>query len=457
MAFTVVAINSSTGNKDSAISQVANDIMTYGVANIDSDQDYQVTQNGTPNKTVQVAKGVAYVPNASYVKGGDAVKYWIVRSDAATTGLTIADNASGNPRIDIICVKIDTGATPGAQGSGSASIVVVQGTAAASPSVPATPSNHLKLAEIAVANGFSSITTANITDKRPVATLLNVATADGGMLNGFISRTVSSSNLTVSITTKNGETPSSYNPVVINIGGRQCRITAALSQAANAGTNWFNAGSSELTGKEIDYFVYLGYRAASNTVFIAYSRIPYADTFGDFNSTSTNERYARFSGSTPASTDPVRLVGRFNATLTTTNWSVPATESVIQYPIYESRQLNWAPTLVGWSGTPTGTLYAYQVRGRNYDVVMRQGTGVASNSTTTTATLPFTPPTWTNFVAIGLATGDDNGASIGGRGVVQSATSTISFNSTVSGGAWTASGTKRISTFSVTVPLVAGV
>jgi hypothetical protein len=27
----------------------------------------------------------------------------------------------------------------------------------------------------------------------------------------------------------------------------------------NAGTNWFNAGSTELATKEIDYFTYIGF------------------------------------------------------------------------------------------------------------------------------------------------------------------------------------------------------
>lgn len=147
--------------------------------------NFTVTQFGTPNKSVNVAAGFAYVPNSAYSIGSGNARYWPFRS-SATENVTIPDNASGNPRIDRICLKVDTGASPGVRGTGSASVVCVTGTAAGSPSAPATPNDHLSLALIAVANGFSSIVTANITDDRAQALISNAVgnPGSGSLLPG---------------------------------------------------------------------------------------------------------------------------------------------------------------------------------------------------------------------------------------------------------------------------------
>ena len=129
--------------------------------------DLAVTQNATPGKSVFVAGGTCYVLNSNYTALSQTQqKYWRVKFDTNPTTVTITDNTSGNPRIDIICVEVDTAATPNANANNVATLVAVAGTPAGSPSVPATPANYLKLAEVAVANGFASILNASITDKR---------------------------------------------------------------------------------------------------------------------------------------------------------------------------------------------------------------------------------------------------------------------------------------------------
>lgn len=144
---------------------IASDFINQaGVVSI-PDTDFEVTEDSPASNDVIVAPGTCYVLNDLYVKNGSLLHYWRVESDA-DAAVTIAANASGNPRIDIICVKVDTAVSPDDNASNVASVVVVQGTPAASPSVPATPANHLKLAEIAVANGFTTITNSEITDTR---------------------------------------------------------------------------------------------------------------------------------------------------------------------------------------------------------------------------------------------------------------------------------------------------
>jgi len=175
---------------------------TAGVAD-KAGGSFAVTQKGTPDASVDVAAGLAFVPNSSYSLGSGNTRYWPVRS-TAVANVAIPANASGNPRVDRICIKVDTGATPGVRGSASSSVLVVTGTAAASPTASATPSNHLSLATVAVANGFSSIVTANITDGRtnvsipaPVITQLNnvflQAKTTGGTVVDMIGVTVTNS------------------------------------------------------------------------------------------------------------------------------------------------------------------------------------------------------------------------------------------------------------------------
>jgi hypothetical protein len=121
-----------------------------------------VVQAGSPNMTVVTRSGVAYIPGTqSGTQGAYAVE-----NDADFT-LTITANGSGLPRIDGVFFKVEDTQYSGAVDA--ASLVVVAGTPAGSPVPPAAPNNAIRLANVAVANGASSITNANITDTRTYA------------------------------------------------------------------------------------------------------------------------------------------------------------------------------------------------------------------------------------------------------------------------------------------------
>lgn len=140
--------------------------------------------------------------------------------------------------------------------------------------------------------------------------------SEGGLLNGKIVPSVASGNLTVAIKGKDGNDPSETNPVYAMINGALRSITSDLSVTVNAGTNTFNAGSAELSGKEIDYFVYLGYNATDGVV-LGFSRYPGANSYDDFSATATNEKYCAISTITnAAATDYYNIIGRFAATKT---------------------------------------------------------------------------------------------------------------------------------------------
>lgn len=439
-------INNATANQAGAVTTAADFLIrTPGVADLLGGH-LVVTATGA-NMNVSVAAGEALVLLNSYAAGAGNQKY-VPAFNSSAASATVTTAHVTNPRIDLVCLKIDTGAVAGAQGAGAVSVVVVAGTAAASPTAPALPANHLLLAEVAVAAGASTINNGNITDKRRQLRVVPPYLRDGEMANGQIVRTVASNALTVALKTEGGNDPSTSDPVWIKIDNTMYQVTAALSLTLSSGTGFFSASSTSLAANPIDYFVYLGYRAASNTVFIALSRYSRGRVYSYFSGTNTNQKYLAFSGSTPASTDKVAVIGRVNATLSAgNNWSVPASSDVTTGPIYTTSDLSYTVIPTGWSGTPT-VVGNYTFRD---DIVELDAsiTGT-SNSTTTTGSVPFTNNSTRNQFGSGYAVsgGADtlalytlatSASTFGGNTV----TTTTSSNP-VGNGSFSNSGTKQV-------------
>ncbi len=121
--------------------------------------DLAVTENGTPNMTVQVASGQAFV------KGSEATyqaAYFCENRGAKSVTISAAD--ATNPRRDLIVARVRDAAYSGATNAWA--LEAVTGTPAASPSDPTVPANCLVLARVAVSAGVTSITNAAITDLR---------------------------------------------------------------------------------------------------------------------------------------------------------------------------------------------------------------------------------------------------------------------------------------------------
>lgn len=120
----------------------------------DIGNELAVTQQAVANKTVKIGTGAVLVKGA-------------IRQIGVATSLTIADNTSGNPRIDRIVARLNTT-------DRKIEFAVLQGTPAASPSAPTltqtSATYEISLAKIVVANGFSTIINSNITDERTYMT-----------------------------------------------------------------------------------------------------------------------------------------------------------------------------------------------------------------------------------------------------------------------------------------------
>lgn len=111
-----------------------------------------VTQSDTPAKSIKVETGVALADGR--------LVYVSVAGD-----VTIGNNTSGQPRLDYVVLQYKLADYPTV-----ASVVVVPGTPAASPSLPTlvqmTGLYQIPLAYVTVASGFTTITNANILNDR---------------------------------------------------------------------------------------------------------------------------------------------------------------------------------------------------------------------------------------------------------------------------------------------------
>lgn len=239
----------------------------------------------------------------------------------------------------------------------------------------------------------------------------------GFLLNGKIVPSVASNNLTVAIKGMDGNDPSAANPVYCRIGDTVRTITAALSVTKNAGTNWCNAGGSELATQEIDYFVYLGYNATDG-VTIGFARIPYATKYSDFSTTTTADLYCAISTiSNAAANDYYELIGRFAATLSAGagyTWTVPTftANNLIQRPIFETRKLVWVPQLsAAGSMTYTSTVVNqadYILSGRQcFMRIYVTGTTGGSVSNVLLFTQPIPRSTTLAYEQFGVGQGND--------------------------------------------------
>lgn len=126
--------------------------------------DYTVAAQSTPNMSVQVSAGMAWVPgsqvaNISGTTWDTQADYFALNDGPVT--LTIATADATNPRIDLVYVAVQDSFYAGA--TNTPVLGVVTGTPAPSPTVPALPANALSLAQVSVVANATSITNSKIT------------------------------------------------------------------------------------------------------------------------------------------------------------------------------------------------------------------------------------------------------------------------------------------------------
>lgn len=143
---------------------------------------YAVNAQGTPNMTVAVSAGVGYVTATPTSGNSQTLRV----KNSASANVTIASNSTGGTRYDWLYIKIDPDKAkdPAVDASDVATLVVSRSTSA-SVDNGTPPTYGTELAVITVANGASSITNSNITDKR-INRLISIGNINGGSTAGVL-------------------------------------------------------------------------------------------------------------------------------------------------------------------------------------------------------------------------------------------------------------------------------
>ena len=131
---------------------------------IDADNELLVTESSIPAKTVQVDTGAIIINGA------------MLYADT-TTELTFSSNTSGNTRIDRVVARLD-------YDNRLIELAVLEGTPSVSPVAPSLTQStstvwELSLAQVELANGYTTITNAKITDERSDESLCGYTTFKG--------------------------------------------------------------------------------------------------------------------------------------------------------------------------------------------------------------------------------------------------------------------------------------
>lgn len=137
-------------------------IANEGVIDVAGDK-LLVRELAAPSMKVRVNPGQCYIENSDFTADSLENKYFLFKMDSEEE-LDISSNASGSTRIDLICAEVDKVTSPDDTGANVALLTVVEGTPGAG--APTTPDDHLKLAEVEVGDGATSITDSDITDSR---------------------------------------------------------------------------------------------------------------------------------------------------------------------------------------------------------------------------------------------------------------------------------------------------
>jgi hypothetical protein len=216
----------------------------YSSTGIIGSASLAVTAQASPNMTVNIAAGWGAIVSST----SNAGVYGVYNDATVIQSISTAD--ATNPRIDLIVATVND-----AQYSGALNNVVfttVAGTPAASPSAPATPSNSLLLARVAVAAGASSISAANITDYRTAVSTNLLASNPGSnkLLNGDFG--IWQRGTSISVTATGAYSADRWLNVFDGTAG-----TKTISQQT------FTPGSAPVIGYESPYYLRVNQTVAS--------------------------------------------------------------------------------------------------------------------------------------------------------------------------------------------------
>ena len=215
------------------INGIATDFISQGVVGAVSNTSgvapatgaFAVNAIGTPNMSVRVTNGVAYV--TATPTGGTSQTFRVTMD--ATEDVTIAANATGGTRYDWIYIKLDADklVSPAVDASDVVTLTASRSTSSSTDN-GTPPSYGYNIAVVTVANGASSITNSNITDSR-VQTGAKTSSAQAA--SGMVVQVVDS--LTTGMTTGTTTIPVDNTIPQITEGDQVMSVSITPKSAAN--------------------------------------------------------------------------------------------------------------------------------------------------------------------------------------------------------------------------------
>jgi hypothetical protein len=196
----------------------------------------------TPDMTVKVSGSVASDNVVFITSTGDTYHGW----NTAQYSVTILSNSTGATKYDAIVAYADTAAgSTTANNPGGLKFIAVRSSGAgvvssadiAASAVGTKP--YLRLADVTVANGVSSINSGNIVDTRPLARLGNGLVAASGIASGF---TTGKTTEWFPSATVNSTTSSTFVQVgtfsdTFTFSGGPFQVALSVANFTNAGGN----------------------------------------------------------------------------------------------------------------------------------------------------------------------------------------------------------------------------
>jgi hypothetical protein len=203
---------------------------------------FAVNAQGSPDMTVAVSAGVAYVTGTPTSQNSQTFRV----KNSASANVTISANSSGSTKYDWVYIKLDATNlnTPNTAGDDVATLVVSRSSSAASDD-GTPPTYGYPLAVVTVANGASSISNGNIRDIR-TQVALNTGTSNA--TDGWTS-------IPVALTTATGynkgnkeyDLTSSSSLVSVLTPGMRMKITRAVTPPTQCTD--LESGSSQFASK----------------------------------------------------------------------------------------------------------------------------------------------------------------------------------------------------------------
>lgn len=254
MASTIVtSIVSGGSNNHATVSEEANayatDFVSQGIVGAigntsgaaPSTGGFGVSQDASPDMGVTVNSGVAYITGTPSGQGSQVLR---ARMTANYTAYTINANASGSTKYDWVYLSFS--AANASNPSSSADNVITLFTSRSSSNVSdngTPPTYGLLLAVVTVANGASSITNANISDRRVQSAISNsttTSTTGWQTLNAALTYGSNTGNKEFTVTAT-GDLTSTLSP------GMKLRIPRAVTPPTQCMS--FTAASSQYAAK----------------------------------------------------------------------------------------------------------------------------------------------------------------------------------------------------------------